>query len=70
MVSIVQEQLVAILNERHADLKASLVDILCLEAEGSNCNGRKIRFASCSRPLVCALSTEDSLIVLKVVVLS
>jgi hypothetical protein len=38
MVSIVQGQLAATLHECCADLKASLVDILCSEAKGSNCS--------------------------------
>jgi hypothetical protein len=47
---IAQGQLAVILSERYADLQASLVDALCLEAEGSNCNfiphrSRKIRYA-------------------------
>jgi hypothetical protein len=72
MVKYCAGELVAILNEHHADLNASLVDILLLEAEGSNSNSRKIRFEKISRPHTCAQSTGDSLVyvLLKVVVVS
>ena len=59
-------QLAVILNERYADLQASLADTLCLEAERSNCNfvphgSRKIRCAYSSKIHVCAVPTEESL---------
>jgi hypothetical protein len=70
---IAQVQLAVILNERYADLQASLVDTLCLEEEGSNCNfvsheSRKIRCAYSSKLHVCAVPTEESLNSFKVVV--
>jgi len=63
---IAQGQLAVILNEHYADLKASLVGILCLEAEGSNCNfvphgSRKIRCSYNSNIHVCVVPTEESL---------
>lgn len=58
-----QGQLAVVLNEHYADLKASLVGILCLEAEGSNCNfvphgSKKIRCANNSK-LLCAVPIEE-----------
>lgn len=63
---IAQGRLAVILNEHYADLKASLVGILRLEAEGSNCNfvphgNRKVRCAYNSKLDVCAVPTEESL---------
>jgi hypothetical protein len=63
---IAQVQLAVILNERYADLQASLVDTLCLEAEGSNCNfvphgNRKIRCAYSSKLRVCAMPFAEIL---------
>jgi hypothetical protein len=63
---IAQVQLAAILNECYADLQASLVEISCLEAEGSNCKyvpygSRKIRCAYSSKLHVYAVPTKESL---------
>jgi hypothetical protein len=63
---IAQVQLAVILNEHYADLQASLVHTLCLEAEGSNCSfvphgSRKIRCAYNSKIQDCAVPTEERL---------